>query len=105
MNIPVEVARSQAGHGIKGAAHGIKGGRPRLDLTEQERTERRRKQQEAYRRKKGIPARESRPTKWVADYLAIWGKLPDDPLTPEEFAEREPFWNAWVEEQQRPSRR
>jgi preprotein translocase subunit SecA len=54
MNIPIEVARAQGVHGAKGAAHGIKGGRPRLDLTDEERTERRRKQHEAYRRRNGI---------------------------------------------------
>ena len=32
MNIPPEVARAQGKHGIKGAAHGVKGGRPKLDL-------------------------------------------------------------------------
>jgi hypothetical protein len=96
MNIPLEVAQAQGRHGAKGAAHGIKGGRPRLDLTNGERAERRRKQQEAYRRKKGILPRVFRPTRWVASYIAIWGKPPDVPLTPEEYALREPLWNAWI---------
>lgn len=99
MNIPVEVARAQGKHGVKGAAHGIKGGRPRLDLTEEQRVERRRKQKEAYRRKKGIlPVKRGRITKWVSDYFEVWGKLPGQPLTPEEFAVREPLWNRWVDE-------
>ena len=54
MNIPPDVARAQGKHGIKGAAHGTKGGRPRLDLTDDERAERRRQQHEAYRRGQGI---------------------------------------------------
>ena len=103
VNIPPEVARAQAKHGIKGAAHGIKGGRPRLDLTDDERAERRRKQHEAYRRRQGIPAKEARPpkagpTNWAQEYCDIWGKLPGQPLTPEEFAQREPLWNAWIAE-------
>jgi len=49
MNIPVEVARAQGHHGIKGAVHGSKGGRPRLDLTEAERIERRKAQKLAAR--------------------------------------------------------
>jgi len=32
----------------------------------------------------------------VASYIEIWGKPPDVPLTPEEYALREPLWNAWV---------
>ena len=51
---------------------------------------------EEYRRAKGIPPREWRPTGWVMDYIAIWGKPPGEPLTPEEFLEREPLWNRWV---------
>jgi SpoVK/Ycf46/Vps4 family AAA+-type ATPase len=50
MNIPPDVSRFQGHHGNKGAVHGIKGGRPRLDLTDEERAERLRKQQETYRR-------------------------------------------------------
>ncbi len=100
MNIPPEVARAQGNHGIKGAVHGIKGGRPRLDLTDEQRAERRRQQQEAYRRRKGIPPVTPRPTKWVADYVTLWGKSPWEPLTPEEFAQREPFWNARVHKEQ-----
>lgn len=110
MNIPPEVARAQAKHGIKGAVHGIKGGRPRLDLTDEERTERRRKQHEAYRRRQGIPPKEARPptvrpSNWLADYLAIWGKPPGVRLTPEEFAQREPIWNAEVLKQQEAAKR
>jgi hypothetical protein len=30
-----------------------------------------------------------------------WGKPPGVPLTKEEFAERKPLWNAWVEERQK----
>ena len=104
MNIPPEVARSQGKHGIKGVAHGIKGGRPRLDLTDDERAERRRKQHEAYRRRNGIqakpPSSKPRPKSWVQEYYEIWGKGPGAPLTPEEFAEREPLWNAEVLKQQ-----
>ena len=110
MNIPPEVARAQAKHGIKGAAHGVKGGRPKLALTDDERAERRRKQHEAYRRRQGIPAKEVRPPtvrlpKFVAEYLEIWGKLPGQPLTPEEFAQREPIWNAEVLKQQEAAKR
>ena len=110
MNIPPETARAQGYHGIKGASHGVKGGRPKLDLTDDERIERRRKQQEAYRRRQGIPAKEVRPpkvrpTNWVQQYVDIWGKLPGQPLTPEEFAAREPLWNRRVEEQQRAEER
>ncbi len=47
MNIPVEVARAQGHHGIKGAVHGVKGGRPRLP--EAERIERRKAQKLAAR--------------------------------------------------------
>ena len=98
MNIPHETARAQGHHGIKGAAHGVKGGRPKLDLTDEERAARRRRQREEYRRRKGIPARESKPTGWAAKYIAIWGKPPGEPLTRQEFAEQEPLWNAWVTE-------
>jgi len=91
-------------HGIKGAAHGIKGGRPRLDLTDEERKERRRQQHEAYRRRQGIPPKppssKPRPKNWVQEYFEIWGKPPGGPLTAEEFAEREPLWNAKVLKQQ-----
>ena len=110
---PIYVARVQGAHGIKGAAHGIKGavhgskgGRPRLDLTDEQRRERRRQQQEAWRRRNGIPPKEVRPPgkrrkHWVQEYVDIWGKPPWEPLTPEEFAEREPLWNAKVAGQQR----
>ena len=37
-----------------------------------------------------------RPTGWVVSYIAVWGKPPGVPLTPEEFALREPLWFAWV---------
>lgn len=103
VNIPPEVARSQGKHGIKGAVHGIKGGRPRLDLTEAQRAERRRAQQEAYRRRQGIPpkpkSRNPRTTvNWAQKYFDIWGKPPGAALTPEEFAEREPLWIRWCAE-------
>jgi hypothetical protein len=97
MNIPSKVARAQGHHGIKGAKHGIKGGRPRLDLTDEERAQRRRKQQEAYRRSKGIQPRETTARRgWGKTYYDIWGKAPGEPLTPEEFAAREPLWIAWI---------
>ena len=110
VNIPPEVARVQGEHGIKGAAHGIKGGRPKLNLTDGERAERRRKQQEAYRRGQGIPPKKAGPPKarrkgWVQEYFEIWGKPPGAPLTPEEFAEREPIWNAEVLKQQEAAKR
>ena len=109
MNIPPEVARSQGKHGIKGAAHGIKGGRPRLDLTEEQRVERRRAQQEAYRRRQGIPAGKVAPDNgsfksWGRAYVDIWGKPPGEPQTPEEFARGEPLWNAEVLRQQEAAR-
>jgi hypothetical protein len=105
VNIPPEVARAQAKHGVKGAAHGIKGGRPRLDLTDDERAERRRKQHETYRRRQGIPPK-ARPMNWAQEeYCDIWGKPPGPPLTPEEFAQREPIWNAEVLKQQEAAKR
>ncbi len=101
MNSPPEIARAQCHHGSKGAPHSIKGGRPRLELTDEERAERRRQQQEAWRPRNGIPPKKTRTSKsgttnWVQAYFDIWGKPPGVPLTPEEFAEREPFWNARV---------
>jgi hypothetical protein len=98
MNMPITVAQAQGGNGAKGPAHGIKGGRPRLDLTDGERTKHRRKQQEAWRRRQGIPAKNVRssrvrPTNWAREYFDVWGKPPGVPLTPEEFAKREPMWN------------
>ena len=110
MNIPPEVARSQGHHGTKGAVHGIKGGRPRLPLTDEERKEHRRKQQETWRRRNGIPPRKVRPPgerrkSWVQQYFDIWGKSPSEPLSPEEFAEREPVWNAEVLKQQEAAKR
>lgn len=108
MNIPPGLARAQGHHGIKGAVHGVKGGRPRLDLSDDERAERRREQQEVYRRGKGIPAKAKRTgspkvrrTNWLADYITIWGKPPGVPLTEGEFAEREPLWNRRVESRQK----
>lgn len=105
MNIPPESARAQGHHGIKGAAHGIKGGRPRLDLSDDERAERRRKQQEAWRRRQGIPPKatrtgppKARRTNWAQAYYDVWGKPPWEPLTEGEFAEREPFWNQFAED-------
>lgn len=87
-----------------------KGGRPKLDLTDDERVERRRKQQEAYRRRQDIPAKEVRPPKarpksWVQQFVDIWGKPPWEPLTPEEFAARKQLWNRRVEERQRAEKR
>lgn len=101
MNIPAKIARAQGHHGIKGASHGIKGGRPKLDLTDAERAERRRKQREDYRRRKGIAARKPGTPRWEREYVAVWGKPPGEPLTSEEFAEREPLWNARVKPQTR----
>ena len=110
MNIPVEVARAQGGNGIKGAVHGVKGGRPRLDLTDGERAERRRQQFEAYRRRQGIPPRAEALT-WEErlerhqreqqerlneEYRRVWHKLPGEPLTEEEFAKGERALRAWV---------
>lgn len=37
---------------------------------------------------------------WEQQYVDIWGKPPGVPLTPEEFAQREPLWNARVLKQQ-----
>jgi hypothetical protein len=109
MNIPIEVAQAEGIHGIKGAAHGIKGGRPKLDLTDDERAERRRQQHEAYRRRQGIrpkpPSSKPRPTNWAQAYFEIWGKWPGVPLTPEEFAQREPLWNAKVLDRQDAAKR
>jgi hypothetical protein len=34
-----------------------------------------------------------RPTNWAQEYFDVWGKSPGVPLTPEEFAKREPIWN------------
>jgi len=101
VNIPPEVARAQGHHGSKGAEHGKKGGRPRLQLTEEERIQRRRMQKDRSRLKKGgtKPLGPKLP-KFEADYFAIWGKLPGQPLTPEEFAQREPIWNARALKQQ-----
>lgn len=94
MNIPPEVARAQG-------KHGTKGGRPKIDLTDEERTERRRKQHEAYRRRKGInPRPPSGKKSWLQEYYEIWGKMPGIPLTTEEFHEREPLWNAKVFKEQ-----
>ena len=111
MNIPVEVARAQgahgvkgavhgvkgAVHGVKGAVHGVKGGRPRLQLTDEERAQRKRDQQTAYRRRKGVPERMPGLGPGGSEYVRIWGKAPGEPLTAEEFALREPLWNARVE--------
>ena len=110
MNIPPETARAQGHHGIKGAAHGAKGGRPRLDLTDDERTERRRQQHETYRRGQGIPPKKAGPLQvrrksWVQKYFEIWGKPPGTPLTPAEFAERESLWNAEVLKRQEAAKR
>ena len=114
MNIPPEVARAQGHHGIKGASHGIKGGRPRLPLTDEERKEHRRKQQEAWRRRNGIfPKkvltweerreidRQRRARYWDGEYRHVWRKLPGIPLTPNEFARRQPVFLRWVQACQR----
>jgi hypothetical protein len=37
-----------------------------------------------------------RPTNWAQEYFDVWGKSPGVPLTPEEFAKREPIWNERV---------
>ena len=87
VSFPIEVARAQ-GH------HGIKGGRPRLDLTDEERRERRRAQQLAYRPLKGRAPGLGPGGK---EYVRIWGKRPGEPLTSEEFAKGELLWNAKVE--------
>jgi hypothetical protein len=62
VNIPLEIARAQGSHGIKGAPHGIKGGRPRLDLTDEQRAERRREQKRASKLKRQAEAGASAPT-------------------------------------------
>lgn len=104
MNIPLAVARAQgpqgikgAVHGIKGASHGIKGGRPRLQLTKAQRLKRRREQKRASRlANPAKPAKacvERKPRNSSArisevdrHYLKVWGKLPGEPLTPEDLA-------------------
>jgi hypothetical protein len=109
MNIPPEVARAQAHHGAKGAAHGIKGGRPRLALTEEERAERRREQYTAYRRRKGIMPkmvltqeqrqqinRELREARLNKEYRRVWRKSPGVLLTEQEFEKRLPAFRRWV---------
>ena len=109
MNIPIEVARAQAEHGIKGAVHGIKGGRPKLDLTDDERAKRRRAQHEAYRRRNGIPPKEvltreerqqrnerEHQERWNEEYRGVWGKLPGETLTAGEFAARQNAFRAWI---------
>jgi hypothetical protein len=109
MNIPPEVARAQGHHGDKGAVHGIKGGRPRLDLSDEERAERRRQQQEAWRRRNGIPPREvltwderrerdrrQRAEHWNEEYRGVWGRLFGESLTAEEFAKGQKAFRAWV---------
>lgn len=109
MNIPVGVARAQGQHGIKGAEHGIKGGRPRLELTDEERAKRRAEQHQAYRRRKGIMPREvltwderrerdrlQRQERLNAEYFKVWRKLPGEPLTPREFEARQKAFRAWV---------
>lgn len=109
MNIPPEVARAQAHHGAKGAAHGIKGGRPRLALTEEERAERRREQYTAYRRRKGIMPkmvltqeeraehdRMKREARISKEYRRVWRKSPGVPLTAREFANRLSAFRRWV---------
>lgn len=95
MNIPLEIARAQGKHGIKGAAHGIKGGRPKLELSDEERTKHRQQQKERSRRRNGIRAKRVNHSN-LDPYFTIWGKPAGVPLTPEEFAEREPIWNAKV---------
>lgn len=110
MNIPLEIARAQGHHGAKGAAHGIKGGRtPRLALTDEERLQRRRDQQTAYRRRKGIMPRQvltheernelnrsEREARFNKVYREVWRKLPSVVLTAEEFAKRQHSFRRWV---------
>ena len=79
--------------------------RLRLDLSDDERAGRRRKQQEAYRRRKGIQPKKAAkpkppPIDWAQEYFNIWGEPPGVPLTKEEFAEREPLWNARIQKRQ-----
>ena len=48
-----------------------------------------------------IEDHQPRPTfRWVQVYYEILGKGLREPISPEEFAEREPFWNAWVAKRQ-----
>jgi len=116
MNIPADVARAQGAHGSKGAAHGImgavhgvKGGRPRLALTDEGRAQRRRDQQQAYRRRKGILPREvltreereernrrERDGRFNEEYRRVWRKLPGVPLTAGEFTKRYGAFRRWV---------
>lgn len=116
MNIPADVARAQGAHGSKGAAHGIlgavhgiKGGRPRLALTDDQRAQRRRDQQQAYRRRKGIMPREvltreerdelnrrQREARLNKEFRRVWRKLPGEPLTAVEFAKRYGAFRKWV---------
>lgn len=111
MNIPPEIARAQGKHGIKGAAHGIKGGRPKLDMTDEERTKHRRKQHETYRRKKGIPPKEvltfeerkeraerEHRERWDEEFRRVWRKLPGEPLKDWEFRQRYPAFRKWVQD-------
>ncbi len=73
VNIPVEVARAQGHHGIKGAvhgsrgaSHGVKGGRPRLVLTDDERSARRALQlRESRERAKERAAPPPRPADFI----------------------------------------
>jgi uncharacterized protein YecA (UPF0149 family) len=46
-----------------------------------------------------------RRTNWAQNYFDIWGKPPGVPLTSEEFAKREPIWNAEVFKQQEIAKR
>jgi len=109
VNIPPEVARAQGHHGIKGASHGVKGGRPRLELTADERKERRRKQYEAWRRRNGIfpkPVltweerreldRIAHAKEWDEIYRSVWHKLPGQPLSSAEFVKRFSAFRSWV---------
>lgn len=109
MNIPPEIARAQGHHGIKGAKHGAKGGRPRLQLSEEQRKERRRKQYQAHRRKNGIMPKEvispeqrhqrdlaARRKYWDEEYRSVWRKLPHQTLSPEEFHKHYPRFRKWV---------
>lgn len=91
MNIPIDIARSQGHHGIRGAVYGSKGGRPRLQLTDEERAERKSRQRKESRERKRDKSNQL--------YHAIWGKAPGEPLTPVEFAEGQERWNAYVASQ------
>ena len=117
MNIPPEVARAQGHHGAKGADHGIKGGRPRLALTDEERAQRRRDQYLAYRRRKGIMPKQvltfeeraelrkrERQAYLNEEYRKVWRKPPGVALSAAEFANRQTAFRRWVQSYQQRNR-